>query len=273
MLPRRKHTYACSAYAHWVSAVATAALAVSLGLLGLLGLLGCADTNDPSTATSPATTVPAVADSPATPGVTGRESPPTTEGTAVSPTTLGGDSTTTTTPPPDLPPLATYIYDDPDGWFTFAYPKGWKLTQVPAVQAIEGGTPLRSVGAFDPTGGRLGSVLLDGVAVSSYQLGVAVSDDLLPAFREELADLLTGLEGRLQSFETVEPLAPRTVGESQGFEVTFRFTRSGKRMRSHVVFLVEGNRQYQITSQATDAEWDVVHPMLRVVLDTFRLNR
>lgn len=260
MLPRRKQ-----AYARWVAAVA---LAVSLGPLG------CAGTPDPSTTTSASITSPAAGDSPAAPDITGEEPPPRTEdGTGVSPTSPGDDSTATTAPPPDLPPLATYIYDDPDGWFTFTYPKGWKLTEVPGVQAIEGGTPLRSVGAFDPTGGRLGSVLLDGVAVSSYQLGVAVSDDLLPTFGEELADLLTGLEGRLQSFETVEPLSPRTVGGNQGFEVTFRFTRSGKRMRSHLVFLVEGNRQYQITSQATDAEWDVVYPTLRVVLDTFHLNR
>ncbi len=253
-------------------ASATAALAVSLALFGSPG---CANTPDPNPTTTVSATGPSIIDPLAGPGVTSEQgSPSTSDGTGVSPTTLAGDITTTTTPPlPDLPPLATYIYDDPDGWFTFAYPKGWKLTQAPATQASEGGTPVRSVGAFDPTGGRLGTELLDGVAVSTYQLGVAVGDDLLPAFGEELADLLAGLEGRLQSFETVEPLAPRAVGESQGFEVTFRFTRSGKRLRSHMVFLVEGNRQYQITSQATDAEWDVVYPTLRVVLDTFRVNR
>lgn len=255
-----------------VLARAAAALAVSLSVLVLLGLPGCAGTPGPEAPT----TVSAIVDPSAATNTTGGEGSPPTSGGNGAPPTLGDGSTTTTTtttPPPDLPPLATYLYDDPDGWFTFAYPKGWKLTQVPAAQATEGGTPIRSVGAFDPTGGRLGAELLDGVAVSTYQLSVAVGEDLLPAFGEELADLLTGLEGRLQSFETVEPLAPRAVGESQGFEVTFRFTRSGKRLRSHVVFLVEGNRQYQITSQASDAEWDVAYPTIRVVLDTFRVNR
>ncbi|MHB8868163.1 MAG: hypothetical protein ACYC6T_11555 [Thermoleophilia bacterium] len=174
-------------------------------------------------------------------------------------------------PPSDENPTPgpTRLYTDPDYGFSFAYPEGWKLTTTAGAETGPGGSSLKDVGAFDPTGSSAGGVLLDGAAVSVFRLDVVVNADLLPALQKELEDLLIGLRGRLSSVEVVEPLRSTSINGTQGFETTHTFSYKGRRLRSRVVFLTAGTFEYQLTTQATEPSWDVSAPTLDLLVDSF----
>ncbi|MHB1344781.1 MAG: hypothetical protein ACYCX3_10545 [Thermoleophilia bacterium] len=173
-------------------------------------------------------------------------------------------------PPEQNPTLGpTRLYTDPDYGFSFVYPEGWKLTTTAGAETGPGGTSLKDVGAFDPTGSGVGGVLLDGFAVSVFQLNVVINADLLPALERELEDLLVGLRGRLSSVEVVEPLRSTSINGTQGFETTHTFSYKGRRLRSRVVFLTAGTFEYQLTTQATEPSWEVSTPTLDLLVDSF----
>lgn len=183
------------------------------------------------------------------------------------PTTVTPDSGAT---PEEGRPLGpARVYTDPDYGFTFAYPEAWKLTVVAGAEPGPGGSSLKDVGAFDPTGSGAGGVLLDGVAVSVFRLSVVVTDDLMPAFEAEVEDVLTGLRGRLSGVEVEEPLRPTTVNGIPGFETEHTFTYERRRMRARIVFLAAGGFEYQLTAQAAESSWQVLEPSLDLMVESF----
>jgi hypothetical protein len=165
------------------------------------------------------------------------------------------------------------VYTDPDYGFSFAYPDSWKVTVVARAEGGPGGSSVKDVGAFDPTGSSVGGVLLDGLAVSVFPLNVVVNTDLLPAFEAELEDLVAGLRGRLSAVEVIEPLRPTTVNGTPGFETTHSFSYKGRRLRSRVVFLAAGSFEYQLTTQAVESSWDISGSALDLLVDSFSPGR
>lgn len=176
-------------------------------------------------------------------------------------------------PGEDRLPGPTRVYTDPDYGFSFAYPESWKTTVVARAEGGPGGSSVKDVGAFDPTGSSVDGVLLDGLAVSVFPLNVLVNADLLPAFEAELEDLVAGLRGRLSAVEVVDPLRATTVNDAAGFETTHTFTYKGRRLRSRIVFLAAGSFEYQLTTQAVESSWDISGPALDLLVDSFSPGR
>lgn len=253
-------------------ALARTCLRCSLVTLLLLAPLwpGCsADPTDPTAGQVARTESPSTA--------SGAEREPTAEATPSTSTLTTGPLEGDPPPEPSEPgdtngrqaPGPARVYTDPEYGFSFAYPEGWKLTVAAGAEGGLGGSSLRDVGAFDPTGSTVRGVLLDGVAVSVFRLNVVVNADLLPAFEAEVEDLVASLHGRLSMVEVVEPLRPTTVNGTPGFETTHTFSYEGRRLRSRVVFLVAGGFEYQLTTQAAESNWDVSGPRLDLLVDTF----
>ncbi|MHB0979507.1 MAG: hypothetical protein ACYC5Q_05410 [Thermoleophilia bacterium] len=218
--------------------------------------------------------------------VTSASAPSTAPESDAAPNTV---TTSSTTPGPAAPestrptdeassgedrlPGPTRMYTDPDYGFSLAYPESWKVTVVARAEGGPGGSSVKDVGAFDPTGSSVDGVLLDGLAVSVFPLSVVVNADLLPAFEAEIEDLVAGLRGRLSAVEVVEPLRATTVNNVPGFETTHTFSYKGRRVRSRVVFLAAESIEYQLTAQAVESSWDVSGPALDLLVESFSPGR
>jgi len=189
--------------------------------------------------------------------------------TSSAPPTPSRDTSTTSGSAGPLIPLIRY--EEPTLGFSIAYPKGWRLTETAGVGHAVGGDPIKSVGLCDPTGNRDGDVLLEGVAVSVFKLGVVVNAELVPTFREKVEDRVSLLRAGLSRVETIEGLRDTSIDGAPAFETTFRFTADGRRMRTRLVFVVSGDLEYQLTAQASDASYEVSRPRLDQVIASFRL--
>lgn len=181
------------------------------------------------------------------------------------------NSTAVTTPTTKTTASDTIkTYEDATYKYAFAYPKDWQFTEDVSVEGSAGGSSAKTVGVFDPKGDRKGDTLQNGVAISIYQLTTTVDDSLMPAFKDELASALPGLEAQLADLVTVEPLRDTSINGVLGFETTYTFTSGDKSLRSRMLFLVNGDLEYQITVQSVDGSWQKELPKLNGVLNSFR---
>lgn len=180
------------------------------------------------------------------------------------------NSTAVTTPTTKTTASDTIkTYEDATYKYAFAYPKDWQFTEDVSVEGSAGGSSAKTVGVFDPKGDRKGDTLQNGVAISIYQLTTTVDDSLMPAFKDELASALPGLEAQLADLVTVEPLRDTSINGVLGFETTYTFTSGDKSLRSRMLFLVNGDLEYQITVQSVDGSWQKELPKLNGVLNSF----
>jgi PsbP-like protein len=200
--------------------------------------------------------------------------PVTTAGAATTTLTSTGasGSSTTVSSATTVPASAGAIktYEDATYHYAFDYPKEWQFTEDVSVTGSAGGSSVKTVGIFDPKGDRTGDTLLDGLAISIYKLNTTVDESLMPAFKEELSSALPTLEGQLTDPVTVEPLRDASINGVPGFETTYTFNNGTKTLRSRMLFLVQGDIEYQITVQSVDSSWQKELPKLNLVLNSFR---
>ena len=208
------------------------------------------------------------------PSTTTTGAPITTAGASITtPTsTRAGGTTTTVSSTSTVPTSAGAIktYEDATYHYAFDYPKDWQFTEDVSVTGSAGGSSVETVGVFDPKGDRTGDTLLNGLAISIYQLNTTVDESLMPAFKEELLSALPSLEGQLTDPVTVEPMRNTSINGVPGFETTYTFNNGSNTLRSRMLFLVQGDVEYQITVQAVDGSWQEELPKLNLVLNSFR---
>lgn len=232
----------------FMTVVAIAVIAISALLVG-----GCSSGgSSATTAAPPISTTGAVTTTPTSPA-----------GSTTS--TVAGTPTTKTTPSDTIK-----TYEDATYRYAFEYPKDWQFTEDVSVEGSAGGSSAKTVGVFDPKGDRKGDTLQNGVAISIYQLTTTVDQSLMPAFKDELTSALPGLEAQLADLVTVEPLRDTSINGVPGFETTYTFTSGDKTLRSRMLFLVNGDLEYQITVQSVDGSWQKELPKLNGVLNSFR---
>lgn len=234
---------------------AAGVLLVAMAVLAFI-VAGCSGgSSSATTATAPVTTTEALT---------------TTSTTTSSSTAASVSSTTASSATTVLASAgATKAYEDAAYHYAFDYPKDWQFTEDVSVTGSAGGSSAKTVGVFDPKGDRNGDTLLDGVAISIYELTTTVDESLMAAFKDELASALPTLEGQLTDPVTVEPLRDTSINGVPGFETTYMFNNGGKTLRSRMLFLVRGDIEYQITVQSVDGSWQKELPKLNVVLNSF----
>jgi hypothetical protein len=196
----------------------------------------------------------------------------TTASTANS-TSAGAGASSTTVPSATTVTDSTgaiKTYEDAAYHYAFDYPKDWQFTEEVSVTGSAGGSSVKTVGVFDSKGDRTGDTLLNGVAISIYKLNATVDESLMQAFKDELSSALPSLEGQLTDPVTVEPLRDTSINGVPGFETTYTFKSGAKTLRSRMLFLVQGDIEYQITVQSVDGSWQKELPKLNLVLSSFR---
>jgi len=163
----------------------------------------------------------------------------------------------------------TKSYTDFTYGFGFSYPNQWSV-EPGTSEVTAGGSIAVNVGVYDPGGTKAGDTYLDLVSVTVYNLSFTVDDPWSPALQNEMEGLIADLESRTTDVEVERDLSHITVAELNGYTITYTFTMHGTPMRSTLYFLFDGDREYQLTQQASLATWDTVKPLFDDIVESFR---
>ena len=164
------------------------------------------------------------------------------------------------------------MYTDSTYGYSFRYPGTWKV-QSGTTDVTAGGIAAGNVGVYDPSGTRVGDIFVDLAMVTVYNLSFTVDDAWASEVRTELEAILEDLQEQTPDVKVEQPLSQATVGDLTGYAITYTFTKDGTRLRSTLYFVVDGDREYELTIQAATSTWDTVKPVLDRVVKTFEPGR
>lgn len=161
-------------------------------------------------------------------------------------------------------------YTDGTYHCTFEYPSGWELQQGGTADVSAGGDAAASVGVYDPKGAVAEETYIDMVQVSVYELNVTVDESLMPEIKTEVEAVLASLESQAGDLKTVEPLAEASLGDMYGYKITYSFAKNNAPVTSTLYFMFFGDKEYQITVQAADENWEANQGIFNALLTSFK---
>ncbi len=164
----------------------------------------------------------------------------------------------------------TKIYTDTNHGYSFEYPAGWEVQQGGTADVEAGSSASTSMGVYDPKGAVAQDTYIDMVQVSLYQLNVVVDESVMDEIKTEVESVLSSLENQAGDLATVEPLAETTVGDMEGWQVTYDFQKNGAPVTSTLYFLFWGDKEYQLTVQAAKENWELNEPIFEALVKSFR---
>ncbi len=164
----------------------------------------------------------------------------------------------------------TTTYTDATYGYSFQYPSSWKVQQGDTADVSAGSASAASVGVYDPKGAVAEDTYIDMVQISVYQLNVVVDESVMPEIKTEVEGVLDSLEGQAGDLTTLEPLTEVTVGDMTGYRVTYSFSKNNAPVTSTLYFLFSGDKEYQLTVQAADTNWEAKQGVFDALLASFR---
>jgi len=177
-----------------------------------------------------------------------------------------GDSSGTTT----AGDVETKTYTDSDYGYSFDYPETWKVEDSATSDVTAGGTATGNVGVYNPEGTVVDKTYLDLMMVTVYKLNGVVDDSVIPQLKGEIESVLASLESQDSSMKVEEALAETTVAGMKGYKVTYSFTKKDTPTTSTLYFLFNGDTEYQLTTQASTANWEADQPIFDAMIASFR---
>jgi uncharacterized protein YceK len=180
-------------------------------------------------------------------------------------------STTTASQATTAAGAETKTYTDADYGYRFEYPTSWVLTSGATPQATAGATAAGNVGAHDPNGTMVNGSHMDVMLASVYNLNLTVSDSALAQLKSEIESGITTLESQDSSMKVEEALAETTAAGMTGYMVTYSFTRRGTPAMSTLYFLFKGNKEYELTIQASTDHWEADQPIFQAMIASFQV--
>lgn len=149
----------------------------------------------------------------------------------------------------------TKIYTNTAFGYSFEYPSSWKVQEQTTADVSAGGTPTGGVGVFNPQGTQAGATYIDLMLVSVYKLNQTISAANLPQVESAVETVLKSLESQGTDMTREKALVQVTAAGMKGYDVTYSFTKNGAPCTSTLYFLFNGNREYQLTIQASNDNW------------------
>ena len=165
----------------------------------------------------------------------------------------------------------TKTYTDADYGYRFEYPTSWVLTSGASPQATAGATAAGNAGAYDPNGTMVNGAYMDVMLVSVYNLNLTVNDSVLPQLKSEIESGITTLESQDSSMKVEEALAETTAAGMNGYRLTYSFTRGGTPAMSTLYFLFKGNKEYELTIQASTDHWEADQPIFQAMIASLKV--
>lgn len=177
----------------------------------------------------------------------------------------GGDSSGTTA----AGGVETKTYTDSDYGYSFDYPETWKVEDSATSDVTAGGSATGNVGVYDPQGTVVDKTYLDLMMVSVYKLNGVVDDSVIPQLKGEIESVLASLESQDSSMKVEQALAETTAAGMKGYKVTYTFTTKDTPTTSTLYFLFKGDTEYQLTTQASTANWAADQPIFDAMIASF----
>jgi len=126
-----------------------------------------------------------------------------------------------------------------------------------------------SVAFVDTAGPKAGAAYANGVQVSVFELARAVKPSEVRGLRAQVEALVDERVAKLTAAEVTEPPSPTTVNGTPGFTVSYTFTRDGVAVSAVSTFLFSGTDEYEVTGQASQADWKTLWPTLEAAMGSF----
>jgi hypothetical protein len=124
--------------------------------------------------------------------------------------------------------------------------------------------------AFVDTGGpAAGGSYVDGVQVAVFELARAVKPSEVGGLKTQVEPVVAERLAELPSGEVTEPVSKTTVNGTPGFTVSYTFSRGGVPVSAVSSFLFSGQYQYEVTGQASRADWTKLQPVLEAAMASF----
>lgn len=177
-----------------------------------------------------------------------------------------GDGSGTTT----TEVVQTKTYTDSEYGYSFDYPENWKVEDTATSDVSAGGSATGNVGVYDPEGTVVDKTYLDLMMVTVYKLNGVVDNSVIPQLKGEIESVLASLESQDSSMKVEEALAETSAAGMKGYKVTYSFTKKGTPTTSTLYFLFNGDTEYQLTTQASTANWGADQPIFDAMIASFR---
>jgi hypothetical protein len=165
-------------------------------------------------------------------------------------------------------------YTSKDYKFQLTY-DGSMLTQSTSLSSAgaAGGTSVFDVGFVNPKGTKSSGEYRDGLIVSVYKLTQTVTDAMLPAVKTELEGILPQLEAALGSDAKIGSLTAVDLAGIKGFSADATFTLDKIPFKATLYFLINGNLEYQVTTQAAQDKWATMEPVFKSAMESFKATQ
>jgi hypothetical protein len=164
----------------------------------------------------------------------------------------------------------TKTYTDDTYGYSFEYPSSWEIQQGDTADVSAGSASAASVGVYDPKGAVAEDTYIDMVQISVYELTVVVDESVMPEIKTEVEGVLDSLEDQAGDLTTLEPLTEVTLGGMKGYKVTYSFAKNNAPVTSTLYFLFSGDKEYQLTVQAADTNWEAKQETFSALLASFK---
>jgi hypothetical protein len=165
----------------------------------------------------------------------------------------------------------TTTYTDPTYGYSFDYPASWVLKSGATPEATAGAGAAESVDVYDPSGTLVNGSYMDVMVASVYNLNLAVSDSVLPQLKSEIESGVASLKSQDSTMNVQQAPAETTAAGMKGYTVTYSFTRGGTPAMSTLYFLFKGDREYELTIQASTDHWEADQPIFQAMIAGFKV--
>ena len=163
-------------------------------------------------------------------------------------------------------------YTNKDYRFSLTYDAS-ALKQGSFTTSQNAGSAVFGTGFFDPKGTVVDGQLRDGIGVNVYKLKQIVTDALMPQVKAALTGLLPQLTAGLGTGGTIGSLEDFQVSGVKGFAADAGFSIGSTPFKARVYFLIRGDLEYEINTQAAASRWDQMRPMLEKVVNSFKVTQ
>ena len=132
-----------------------------------------------------------------------------------------------------------------------------------------GGSSVLDVVFADKNGAKVSNRYVDAVQVSVYQLSREIKPADVPKLKSELNTIVKQMMASLPTATIVDPLTPVVINDVPGFGLKYTYTEAGTDITAVTFFLIKGKTEFQITAQATSANWDALKAKLEAAAKSF----
>ena len=125
---------------------------------------------------------------------------------------------------------------------------------------------------IDMNGTKIGGKYVDGILVSVYELSRELKPSEVPGLKAEVDGVVTQMMDSLGSAKVTGPLAGTTVNGVPGFKLSYTFAQEGTQTTATTYFLFSGKYEYELTGQASTADYGTLSPKLDAAIQSFTVQ-